>query len=359
MYASMHVCVHACMCDCVLAVAHLNQAHESGMQIHGDRLQQAAIVDSSALQRAAADRNLLDLYYRYAQGEGRWYMDVGLWMHRAAQLHPSSTVADPSLGVPMLCFAKKEQTNSNIFKHMFVSKDMQQYMADGWPAVGLPVSKGPLSYDCRSDVWRHGAEESQEEASVPRTPKACGLMVAGHDHLERSILRRKVGTKGIVLPPQQAYHLAHNRVFHPTQESEMSAAVLYENQRERHERSRQSCTTAPRTAAARLICTAPAATRSTSPPTNDDVGRVDGHALRTLAEFINPQQQQHPDEVVQSHSNACGNVETAATSAANANAVPLSPAGRLRGIMDVRTQFLGCDLSHCSVPRLVWSLPST
>jgi hypothetical protein len=99
----------------VLAVVHPYHAYESGMQTHGERLQQAAIVDSSALQRTAADRDLLDLFYRYAQGEGRWYMDVRLWVHRAAQLHPSNTVADPSLAVPMLCFAGKEQTNSNTF----------------------------------------------------------------------------------------------------------------------------------------------------------------------------------------------------------------------------------------------------
>lgn len=226
--------------------------------------------------------------------------------------------------------------------------------------MGLPVSKGPLSFDCRSDVWRsvpQGTEESQQEVSVPRTPKACGLMIAGHGHLERSILRRKVGANGIVLPPQRAYHLAHNRVFHPTQESDTSA--VYERHGERHERSKQSCAKVLRPAAARLSCTAPAVTRSTSPSTIDDVGRVEGHALPTLAELLNPQQQQPPDEVVQSHSDASGNVETAATSAANANAVPLSPAGRLRGIMHVRPQLVGCDLSSCSVQRLVWSLPRT
>jgi hypothetical protein len=289
----------------VLAVVHPYHAYESGMQTHGDRLQQAAIVDCSALQRAAADRDLLDLYYRYAQGEGRWYMDVGLWVHRAASPHPSRTVADPSLGVPMLCFAGKEQTNSNTFKRMFVSKDMQQYMADGWPAVGPPVSKGPFSFDCRSDVWRslpQGTEESQQEVSVPRTPKACGLMIAGHDHLERSILRRKVGTKGIVLPPQRAHHLAHNRVVHPKQESDTSA--VFERLGERHERSKQSCAKVLRPAAARLICLAPAVTRSTSPSTQDDVGRVEGHALPTLAELLNPQHQQPPDEILHSHSNA-------------------------------------------------------
>lgn len=241
------------------------------MQSQAEWLGHEQLVGGAGEQRSAAVGDFLDLCHDTAQDDGRWHLDPSLWIHGTARFRGHSTaVADPSLGVPMLCISR-ESGQSVFFERVFVSKDMQQHVTEAWPAVGLPV-KAPLSVDSRSS----GAKDLQQP--VARSAPAPSLMVAGHDYLEHSILKSQAG-KALALPPQQAYHLARNKLLNPGSACPATSACSNQKRGQLHHRKRTS--TAP------ASFTATAATRGfTAPLKEDGIGQDTGQLIPTSAQQL-------------------------------------------------------------------------
>ena len=237
-----------------------------------------------APQSRTAVGDMLDLYHCLAQDELRWHLNPSLW--------PSDAMADPSLGWPMSgLVGQAGHGHSQFIEHMFVSEDKSQRMADAWPAVGLPVRHGSLSYDARSRSCRHVQRQAEDlRQSLATSAPAPGYIVSGHEHLKRSLLVKQDTCKAVAMPPQQAYYLVRNQLPNLAA-SPPAAATCNRHTREQGSRQKSRATTAP-SSSARAVGRRLSAQM-------DCIGAVTGQHLPVRSELESPDVRQQSREVVQ------------------------------------------------------------
>ena len=197
--------------------------------------------------------DMLDLCHYFAQEDMRWHLDSNLWAYGAAK-NPAQgdAMGDSSLGLLMSgLVCKAGQGQSQILENVIVSKGAQKHVTDAWPAVGMPVRQGGLSFDARSRVCRHVPRQAEHlRQSMARSAPAPGLIIAGHEYLERSILTKQAGCKALAMPPQQAFHLVRNRLLNPAT-SPPAAALSNKHGRGQILHGKGRASTAPATSCAR------------------------------------------------------------------------------------------------------------